>query len=306
MKSRATEHSKIGHLARKLKIPPVMAVGLMERLWHWAADEIPNGGIGKRGDEIIADKCWWPWPKRAKEFIDALTDVGFLDELDGCGLYIHDWHDHCEDRVHSFLARKGERFANGTIPKLTRLNADEKRRALLAFSGHPCAQNTPDSAGQRGAALDSAQNTQGGAGQRGPALDSALPLACSPLPVASLPVVPQGEGSNEEETEGDEAYRILVSVPELRGLTWLQDRTARQFAPGLDWVKAAERIVKDAMLMTRIENPGAFVKAKYLRLIAETGSEKKEGGAGEPLYVPMAKRGQSGADTAREHRREAP
>jgi hypothetical protein len=136
MKAKAPQHSKMGDMARILKIHRVMAVGLMERMWHWAADEIPNGGIGKYEDATIAAQCWWPWPKRANEFIEAMQTVGFLDQIPTCRLYIHDWDQHCDDYVHMQLARRGERFANGIMPKLSRLSNDEKQRALSVFRAH--------------------------------------------------------------------------------------------------------------------------------------------------------------------------
>ena len=136
MKAKATEHSKMGDLARLLKIHRAMAIGLMERLWHWTAAEIPDGGIGKREDETIAAECYWPWPKRAAEFVDALHTVGFLDEIAGCRLYIHNWHKHCEDSVHRSLALRGLWFANGLPPKLSKLTKEQKERALPFYCTH--------------------------------------------------------------------------------------------------------------------------------------------------------------------------
>ncbi|MDD4871593.1 MAG: hypothetical protein PHR77_13635 [Kiritimatiellae bacterium] len=121
MKKYANRHCKIGSLARKLKIHQPMAVGLMENLWQWAAVEIPDGGIGKCTDELIAVMMQWPWPKKAHELITALIDVEYLDKMDNsrCRLYIHDWHSHCATSIHRRLARKGLLFANGRQPKVS-------------------------------------------------------------------------------------------------------------------------------------------------------------------------------------------
>lgn len=40
---------------------------------------------------------------------------------------VHDWFDHAEDSVHMKLARQTLFFANGAMPKLTRLASDEKK-----------------------------------------------------------------------------------------------------------------------------------------------------------------------------------
>lgn len=61
----------------------------------------------------------------------------------------------------------------------------------------------------------------------------------------------------------DEAHRILVSTPELRGLTWEQDLTARRFVKPMDWVDIAPRIVGKAVLMGFIDHPGSWLEAQY-------------------------------------------
>jgi len=40
---------------------------------------------------------------------------------------IHDWSEHCEDSVHTKLTRAGKVFADGTVPKMTKLNKSERR-----------------------------------------------------------------------------------------------------------------------------------------------------------------------------------
>ena len=284
MKAGAPSHSKMAHLARLLKIYPVMAVGLMEKLWHWTAAEIPDGGIGKRDDEAIAFACLWPWPRRSKEFVDALHTAGFLDEMPGCRLYVHNWHKHCEDSVHRRLAYNGIPFANGMLPKLTRLTTDQKQRALSLFK------------------------TQMGADSAHLGADSAhfraLPLASCLMPKPSLSVVSHaqggshGEGGPEEGEpkagtgEGDEVHRILVACEKLKGLTYEQDLTARQFAPDLDFRQAAARIVQEAQLMPHLNAPGKFVRSWYIRMQDAQDSEKRKTAGDKPrnMYVPFKDR----------------
>ncbi len=120
MKQYANKHHKMYALAKALKIYPPMAVGLMENLWQWTADEIPDGDIGKCTDEMIAYAMGWDKPRRAHELIEALVKVGFLDRQTfihgNRSLYIHDWHEHCEASVRKRLARQDLPFANGCRP----------------------------------------------------------------------------------------------------------------------------------------------------------------------------------------------
>ena len=273
MKQKATENSKINQLARMLKIHRVMAVGLMERLWHWTAAEIPDGGVGKRTDVAIAAECWWPWPKRAAEFVITLRAAGLLDEMKSCRLYVHDWHEHCEDSVHMRLARQRKYFANGDMPNMRKFSKEEKEAILLGYRAHGvrtvCAQ---EAHGVRTVCAQEAHGVR---------MVCALPIAYSLKPVASPPVAPICEGeSGSGKGEGDEAHRILVAAPELRALTWEQDLTARQFAGGLDFLKAAPEIVKQAELMRDIQHVGAWLRVQY-----EKAVRKKGVGGGEGLTI---------------------
>ena len=96
----------------------------------------------------IAAECWWPWPKRSAEFVLTLRAAGLLDEMSGCRLYVHDWHEHCEDSVHMRLARRRKRFANGDMPNMRKFSKEEKEAILSGYRAHdvrtPCAQEAHD------------------------------------------------------------------------------------------------------------------------------------------------------------------
>lgn len=126
MKHEAFGHSKVGRLCRALNIEPWGARGIVQSVWHVTAIEAPRGDIGKMADEDIAYQIGWQGePGR---LVSALVDSGWLDESDEFRLVVHDWSHHCEDSVHSKLARAGLTFCDGTQPKLHRLTQRERDR----------------------------------------------------------------------------------------------------------------------------------------------------------------------------------
>lgn len=141
MKSDALDHPKMLELAdwldEELELavgPETVAVGIMERLWRWAARYTPAGDIGRFSDRRIAAAVGWRGePGR---LIEGLERAGFVDADPVNRLTIHDWEQHCEDSVHARLARKREYFSSGARPSLAKLGrpaADEARRDYEAM-----------------------------------------------------------------------------------------------------------------------------------------------------------------------------
>lgn len=270
MKRGTPDHPKLGMLQERLKIKKREAVGIMELMFHFTAQYCPQGDIGKFDDERIAAALDWD-TRKAAALMDGLVDAGLLDEMDGARLYVHDWHEHCDDAVHMRLARQVLLFANGKRPKLNRLGSEDKQRILQEY-----------------VRTASAQDTHG--------VRTASAIA-SAIVSASLPTLSRGEGKSESENlrsetpEGDEAHRILTAVPVLRCITWEDDLKARQFAAGLDFLKAAPVIARDAeMWMGDMGQPVLWLRKQYIRLIAEKGSEKKERAGPRDVYVPFKDR----------------
>lgn len=133
MKRGTPDHPKMFQLARKLGVPRAHAVGMMEVLWHWVARFAPAGDIGKWDDAEIAAAC--DWRDAPEDFTDALVSAGWIDRSDEFRLIVHDWPEHCEDSIHTSLARSGKLFADGSMPSTSRLNANEKVKAEEALSG---------------------------------------------------------------------------------------------------------------------------------------------------------------------------
>lgn len=115
-------------LSSALDIPRYAAVGILATLWDWAGRFTPRGDIGKYSNLVIARKIGWT--ENPDSLINALVETGWLEEAeDEVRLYIHDWHEHCEDWVHAHLARHTQTFAIGEMPKLSKLSQKERDEA---------------------------------------------------------------------------------------------------------------------------------------------------------------------------------
>ncbi len=111
-------------LADKLDIPLPYAVGILEMLWHFTAQYAKHGNIGKFGNRSIANSLHWQGDHNV--LIDALTECGWLDVHAEHRLIVHDWFDHCEDSIHTQIARAHEYFADGQAPRIRHMNSDER------------------------------------------------------------------------------------------------------------------------------------------------------------------------------------
>ncbi len=111
---------------RVLRIPKYAAVGILESLWHLTARETPAGNIGKLTDEDIAITL--DWGGDAEQLITALVSVRWVDEDPIHRLAIHDWSEHSDDATDARLARAGEKYADGSNPRGTKLGRKERER----------------------------------------------------------------------------------------------------------------------------------------------------------------------------------
>lgn len=132
MKPGATEHPKVYELAMALKCGRAQACGHLEMLWHFTAKFAPAGDVGRWPDQALARAC--DWEGDPSEFVNALHAVRFLDAHCAHRFIVHDWREHAQDAVHMALARAGKRFADDSIPKLSRLTEKEKEIARCAYS----------------------------------------------------------------------------------------------------------------------------------------------------------------------------
>lgn len=132
MKRGTPKHPKTWALCQRLGMPRYAAVGLLECLWHLAAEHAPTGELSKTPPAWLAAEL--EWDRDADELISALVETGWLDR-DGDRLLIHDWPDHCEDMTHMRLARARKFFADGRAPNYSRIGGKERKQIEAFYSG---------------------------------------------------------------------------------------------------------------------------------------------------------------------------
>lgn len=108
MKRGTPDHPKTLALQELLGIDDLQVVGLLERLFHFAAKYSPQGDIGRWSDERIAQGV--RWKTSSSELVSQLVQSGWLDTHAKYRLLVHDWSDHCEEAVKKHLTRHGLSF----------------------------------------------------------------------------------------------------------------------------------------------------------------------------------------------------
>jgi hypothetical protein len=126
-------HRKTRRLAAKLNIELPYALGIIEAMLHAAAGQHPpDGGIGRMTNQDIADeiRCRTIKPHI---LINAMLSAGQLERNTNCRLYVHHFHEHCWDSIDVWLARNTLRYANGAMPRMTRLEKEEREKLTALY-----------------------------------------------------------------------------------------------------------------------------------------------------------------------------
>ncbi len=110
MKRGTIGHWKMALFAQRLGVPHYAAVGLIQSMWHAAAEYRPRGDVGAWSDAEFAFHL--KWEGDPGELIVALTETGWIDSHPEHRLVIHDWHEHCEDSVRRRCHRMRTTWAN--------------------------------------------------------------------------------------------------------------------------------------------------------------------------------------------------
>jgi hypothetical protein len=134
MKQGTPNHPKMKALARALKVPVPMAVGIMELLWHFTRDYAEAGDIGRHTDAAIAEAAGWPSDRESRELIDALVQERWIDCHERHRLVVHDWPEHADDYAHRKLALAGRYFYDGSKPHINKLTKEQRETAARRYS----------------------------------------------------------------------------------------------------------------------------------------------------------------------------
>lgn len=124
------DHPKNKRLARALKSFHGITLGLLETIWHQAAQFHADGKMTRLDLEDAFDAGGWLSMFKLEQLIDALShpDHAWLDALPDGTFYIHDWHNHCDDSTHAKLYRSLMYFGNGAKPLARKVYGDEKNQ----------------------------------------------------------------------------------------------------------------------------------------------------------------------------------
>ncbi len=117
---------KFKRLKLQLGLRDWQAKGLLQAVWDFAAENAPRGDVGRFTDPDIALGIDYDGDPEA--LVAALVECGWLDEHPEHRLVVHDWYEHVEDYVHLALARRGDVFATGEIPRMRRMSVQERAR----------------------------------------------------------------------------------------------------------------------------------------------------------------------------------
>lgn len=129
---------KFKKLGRALNMGAWQIKGLLQSIWDFAASNAPAGDIGRFSNDDIALAIGYEG--EITPIIEALIATEWLDEHPTHRLVIHHWPEHCEESIHSSLARKRLFFADGTQPRLSKLSKTERsaaERAYKKIENHP-------------------------------------------------------------------------------------------------------------------------------------------------------------------------
>lgn len=135
MKRGTPRHPKVTDLSARLKITHYAAVGLLEMLWHFAAEFCHAGDVGRFSDEAISKALCWDGT--SSKLISSLTDSGWLDVCECHRLRIHDWPDHADQTVERVLKGRGQSFLPCYDNARMKLEGDEKKLASLSLKPIP-------------------------------------------------------------------------------------------------------------------------------------------------------------------------
>jgi hypothetical protein len=108
MKRGTPDHPKTHDLAARLSLEKWGAAGVLECMWHFAAQYAQAGDIGRHTDDAIARAIGWSGA--SSELVSSLIRAGWLDRCRCHRLRIHDWPEHADQTVQRALSKRDQTF----------------------------------------------------------------------------------------------------------------------------------------------------------------------------------------------------
>ena len=113
MKIDGLRHPKTKELAHALGVDLPHAIGLLELMWAFAAQQTPQGNIGRWSNAVIADESGWAGCPDL--FVNSLISVNFLDESESHRLLVHDWSEHAPNWLRAKLKKLNKTFLSSDL-----------------------------------------------------------------------------------------------------------------------------------------------------------------------------------------------
>lgn len=148
MKIDGLKHPKTKELAYMLNVPLPHAIGLLELLWAFVAQQTPQGNVGKWSNSVIADESGWQ--DDADTFVDALIKCRFVDKDQTHRLIIHDWEDHVPNWVRAKLKRSGKEILRVDLSSDLRKTTDQTNDPTTSLAKPSLAEPKDSSPPKRG------------------------------------------------------------------------------------------------------------------------------------------------------------
>lgn len=106
MKRGGPRHPKTIEFSELLGIRRAHAVGILELLFHFAAEFAPAGDVGKFTDKRIAAAL--DWGGAPDKLISAMVEARWLERHPTARLLVHDWDEHADRTTVQRLTRSGK------------------------------------------------------------------------------------------------------------------------------------------------------------------------------------------------------
>lgn len=265
MKRAAMNHSKMAALAKRIG-GKIIAVGVLESMWHLTAREAPHGDIGKLADDTIAEAI--EWQKGPERLITALIDARWVDRHPRHRLVIHDWHIHCDDATRLAVKRSCRPFVgqNPTEP-------DESPPPSNDGSGSGSEFPVPIDAGAREIASVPVAEIFNRAEIVGKIIAAYPPSngRCSPTIVHNVIC---GLGSEDRFTGQPQAAEWLLARVKAYAASPKGRTTPQRLTPGLaTWLSGSEHDVPDSAWATKYQ--GENTKGHGAQAPGKTGENER-------------------------------